>query len=815
MLMLQFLLMATKLFALCGFFGAVVLYPISKMGGDLLNPTDPPESETPETSSAYSPSFLWVYLFFTYFFCFATFYFTFVNYRSYVRIRREYLIRIAKTVPARTVLVTGIPPSLRSDRKLAEYFENLGIGVVDSVHLVRHVSRLLEYIKERAQYLRLLETAYANHWGNPCYDPSYRPGRLITEAERENSLHALNWTAANDTNGSLPRYRSTQKKTRPVARDGFMGYLGSAVDAIEHYTKKFNETDSIVRRARKVGKFMPTSVGFITFEEPTSAYIAAQVLIDTTPFRLRAELAPEPRDVIWENIAMHQRERVLRKGIVFVIFIVLVFFWGIPISYFSALTSPKSLQNYFPWLMELAQKSKILKQVIYGFVPTIAVVTFMAIVPFLLNEGFSTRSGADESTFRKHFFFLLFNVLLVFTASSALFKSLTEILADPAKIASILAEALPQVSPFFVNYVVMQGMMLLPIQLLQIGPVILQLISRAFLCKTPRDYAETLAPRMYNYGWGYPAPVFMFVILLVYSTIAPHILIFGTIYYGLAYLVFKYQLLYVYFHPYEVAGRMWPLVFERIIVGLLIFEGMAAVTMLFRVGVNAAYQNSTQYLPLRLLSEKFGPLTTIAHPEGQICPQPSGSEANATALQPVISNEHPKVSLKRRRTVLDEDDYIAAPRRYTDFREPPMTLLDGILNTGMKRYGHPALLGVLPQLWLPIKATGSRGISREIHHEDDDGSTKVTSTDAVVSPETSPRSSTAIDILSAERQPLLTPNAHHDSRSYGVRNVADGDISEDTENDDEEDTRTYYHHPERRLSRSLLARSYGATSSRQ
>ncbi|KAG0176708.1 hypothetical protein DFQ28_006940 [Apophysomyces sp. BC1034] len=828
--------MAAKLFALCGFFGAVVLYPISKMGGDLLNPTDPPETEPTGSSSAYSPSFMWVYLFFTYFFCFATFYFTFLNYRDYVRIRREYLIRIAKTIPARTILVTGIPPSLRKNKKLAEYFESLGIGVVDSVHLVRHVSRLLEYIKERSQYLRQLETAYANHWGNPCHDPSYKPGHLIVEAERDNSLHGIDWATANTTDTSLPR---------PVARDGFMGYLGSAVDAIEHYTKKFNETDSLVRRARQIGKFMPTSVGFITFEDTTSAdsylqYIASQVLIDATPFRLRAEMAPEPRDVIWENIAMHRRERVLRKAIVFVIFIFLVFFWGIPISYFSALTDSDSLKNYFPWLMELAKKNKILKQIVYGFVPTIAVVIFMAFVPFLLNalsviEGFSTRSGAEESTFRKHFFFMLFNVLLVFTVSSTLFKTFTEIRDDPTKIASILAEKLPQVSPFFVNYVVMQGVMLLPIQLLQIGPAILQLISRAFLSKTPRDYAETLAPRMYNYGWGYPAPVFMFVVLLLYSTIAPHILLFGTIYYCLAYLVFKYQLLYVYFHPYEVAGRMWPLVFARIFVGLLIFEVMTVglfvlnrantlavlcvpliiMTILFKVGVDTAYQRSTQYLPLHLLSEKFGPMTTVAHPEGGACQAQPTSEVTTAPVQPGPSNSSPKVSLKRRRTVLDEDDYDAEPRRYTDFREPPMTLLDGILNTGMKRYGHPALLGVLPQLWLPIKAVGSRNVSRGINGHEEHIPAKVTSTDPVTSPVTSPRSSSAIDIFSAERQPLLADDVNDRSRSYGSQDAADDDIPEDTEDEyeEEEDTRTYYHHPERRMSRSILGRSYGATGS--
>ena len=284
--------MGVKLFGLCGFFGTVVLLPVSRMGGDLLgNSTDPqnPEEEEQEISY-YSPSYLWVYLFFTYFFCFATFYFTFLNYRDYVRLRRQFLLRFAKTLPSRTVLVTGIPQHLRSDRRLAEYFEQLGIGVVESVHIIRHVHRLMDYIKERAMYLRLLESAYAQYWGNPCKDPAYDPDRLIGEAERDqHGLQPINWdtnavatpndssynNGGNRSNTTLPSYNNHadngKKRKRPSVRTGFMGLTGKPVDAIDYYTKKFNEVDEIVRKARRRGKFVPTSVGFVTFEHSVSA----------------------------------------------------------------------------------------------------------------------------------------------------------------------------------------------------------------------------------------------------------------------------------------------------------------------------------------------------------------------------------------------------------------------------------------------------------------------------------------------------------------------------------------------------------------
>ncbi|KAI9314931.1 hypothetical protein BX666DRAFT_2020032 [Dichotomocladium elegans] len=870
--MLQFLLMGAKLFGLCGFFGTVVLLPISRMGGDLVqNGTDPiqppPSMNDSEHSEGggvgsdqtfYSPSYLWVYLFFTYFFCFATFYFTFLNYRDYVRLRREFLLRIAKTVPSRTVLVTGIPPHLRSDRKLAQYFEKLGIGVVESVHVIRHVNRLMDYTRERAQYLRLLERAYTQYWGNPCEDPSYDPDQLLSDAEQ---ALQQNQCGTNHGGALMLSTHADKKRSRPSFRLGFLGLFGPVVDSIEYYTERFNEIDALVVKARRFGRFLPTSVGFVTFEHSVSACIASQVLIDSTPFRLRAELAPEPRNVLWENITMHGRERLIRKAVIFAILIFLVFFWILPISYFSALTSERSLQNYFPWLMDLAKKNKILHQIVVGFLPTLAVVIFMAILPLIVNEnpsdikengggrfvlvlsvieGFQSRSEAEESSFSKHFFFLLFNFLLVFTVTSTLFKTLSDMIEDPTQIANILATSLPQVAPFFVNYTVLQCLMVLPIQLLQVGIIILQGFWRTFLCKTPRDYAEVCAPRMFNYGWGYPAPVFMFVVLLVYSTSSPIILVFGTLYFCFAYVVFKYQILYVYFHPYEVAGRMWPRIFSRIIVGLLLFELMSSglfllqkayplavlcspliiLTVCFKLTMDEAYLQSTQVLPLQLLTQHLGVASTDADNQPPYIRPSNGNDAPAPApakQQTHISERTGRRdgksggTIRRRRTALDQDDYVADPTNKTDFRQPPMTLVDGILNTGMKRYGHPALLGALPQLWLPVPKYRRPSI---LYSSDMDSSAAVVTGAGAT---TAAAIAAATQLMANEHQPLLATALEEEERSCSSGVTTTSGHTSDTSSDEETSVarRTmYYHHPERRTSRGLLnssARSYGAT----
>lgn len=101
----------------------------------------------------------------------------------------------------------------------------------------------------------------------------------------------------------------------------------------------------------------------------------------------------------------------------------------------------------------------------------------------------------------------------------------------------------------------------MPLQLLNLGVIIPRVFYRMFLTRTPRgarswiasafsfsdnslDYAELNAPPMINYGIVYPQAILMFVITMLYSVVQPLILIFGAIYFGVGYMVYKYKLLF-------------------------------------------------------------------------------------------------------------------------------------------------------------------------------------------------------------------------------------------------------------------------------
>jgi hypothetical protein len=49
---------------------------------------------------------------------------------------------------------------------------------------------------------------------------------------------------------------------------------------------------------------------------------------------------------------------------------------------------------------------------------------------------------------------------------------------------------------------------------------------------------------MINYGVVYPPAILVFVVTILYSVVQPLIVVFGAIYFGVAYVVYKYKLLF-------------------------------------------------------------------------------------------------------------------------------------------------------------------------------------------------------------------------------------------------------------------------------
>lgn len=411
---------------------------------------------------------------------------------------------------------------------------------------------------------------------------------------------------------------------------------------------------------------------------------------------------------------MSIRESQIRDFIVMGIMGVLILTWIVPVSSLATLMSYEEIKKIMPWLARLINSSPRLAAIVQNSLPSLALITFNGLLPFLLEwlsymQAFKSRSATEYSLMKKYHLFLLISVLLIFLLTSTYWALVRDLVDTPMKIPEKLARALQgsNVRNFMVSYVMLQALGLMPLQLLNLGPLFSLAFARAFWTKTPRDYAEANAPPMLNYGWVYPQALLVFTITLVYSVMSPLILIFGAIYFAMAYLVFKYKLLFIYFKPYESNGEAWRITFARTLWALIIFQ--LFMTGLF--SLRTYFWASAIMIPLILYTlwkswmmwRDFGPLSEYLA-ISSICEVQRGEGVHGILgvdSGGAVSRSQSMIN-HRRYAMNDETLYVAPSDSRTDYSQPPMNnFYYSVLNTGRRRYAHPALDGSLPTPWLP------------------------------------------------------------------------------------------------------------------
>ncbi|KAF7977536.1 hypothetical protein HWV62_3310 [Athelia sp. TMB] len=630
-------------------------------------------------------SYLTVHLLFTYLFTILALRFTYNNYRRFIRARQLFTLELVHSISARTVLVTNLPNHLQGDRALAEYFENMGL-TVESVSVCRRVDTVKALLDKRTDALLKLESEWVKYVGNPSTVESYDPS---------DSAAAADPSVVESQPGRLvvPHHK------RPTLRPG---WFKAKVDALEWLEARFNDADEKVKRWRKNGKFRSSHAAFVTFEKMSSAQIACQTAHAPLPYRINTYPAPEPRDIVWSNMSHSVGSIRVRELIALACMTLLLLFWLIPITALASLLSYKEIKKVMPWLGDLIDQNAKIRAIVQNSLPSVVMITMNSLVPFML-EG-------KSQGFQYHLF-LLFNVVFVFLLASTYWQLIRDLANSPAKIPEKLAEALYQgrARHFFLSYVILQGLGIMPVQLLNLGTIIPRIIMRMFFTRTPRDFAELNAPPMINYGVVYPQAILVWTIVMLYSVVQPLIVIFGAIYFGMAYMVYKYKLLFVFYKPYESQGQAWPITFVRLIWGVVMFQ----VFMEGILALKGAWKSALFLLPLLggtllwawYMHKNFEPLSRYVSLSSVFEVQRGEETADVTRLRAGHPVTWSQSNLNRRRYAQnDETLYVAPEDERTDYSQPPMAnWYSGVLNTGKRRYGHPALLGVLPEPWLPLK----------------------------------------------------------------------------------------------------------------
>ncbi|GMH01455.1 hypothetical protein Nepgr_003294 [Nepenthes gracilis] len=393
--------------------------------------------------------------------------------------------------------------------------------------------------------------------------------------------------------------------TRPTNRTGFLGLVGEKVDSIEYCNEKIDKLVPKLESEQKVTlREKQQCSALVFFTSRVTAASAAQSqharIVDTWTVME----SPEPHQLIWSNLSLGFYGRETRKYVVYFVVALTILFYMIPIGFISALTTLANLRKLLPFLKVVVDK-KVVSTVLEAYLPQIALIVFLALLPKLLlflskAEGIPSESHAVRATSGKYFYFTVLNVFIGVTIGGTLFSTLKTIEHHPNTIVNLLATSLPDNATFFLTFVALKFFVGYGLELSRLVPLIIYHLKKKYLCKTDGEIKEAWEPGDLGYATRVPGDMLIFTITLCYSVIAPIIIPFGVVYFGLGWLILRNQALKVYVSSFESYGRMWPHLHTRILASLLLYQ----VTMLGYFGIKK-FDYTPLLIPLPIMSLIF------------------------------------------------------------------------------------------------------------------------------------------------------------------------------------------------------------------
>lgn len=635
---LAFFKMSMRLFGTMFFFAAVVLVPINRHFID--DKTKPPkiflfrpyatgykhelarrlvdlEKSDRDTDNSFNRNmgYLWSYLLFTYLFTGLTLYFMKRETSKVIRVRQDYL-GTQSTITDRTFRLSSIPEELRTQAAIKDLVQKLEIGKVESITLCCDWAELDKLMEERKTVLAKLEetwSVYLAHTPLEAVEPQPNGGG-------DNGISGSTSGApevVDEETGEGDRLLSggeaqSSERRRPRTRFwyGFLRLQSRETDAIDYYTEKLRQLDDKITAARKK-TFEPADLAFVTMDSIAACQMAIQALIDPHPGRLQTKPAPAPSDIVWKNTYATRFSRRVRSWTVTTFVAILSVVWLVPVAFLASVLSICTINKFLPAFGDWLKEHEIARTLVQTGLPTLVVSLLNVAVPYLYDylswhQGMLSQGDIALSAISKNFFFIFFNIFLIFTifgAVTSILDVLRNSLKDTTYIAYTLARKIEELSVFYTNFIMLQGLGLFPFRLLQFGSVAQYPILRMG-AKTPRDFAELVRPPKFYYGFYLPTALLVFILCLVYSALRGGSLVLGLgiAYFSLGYFTYKYQLLYAMDQPQHATGGAWRIICYCIVLGLVVFQ----LTMSGYLALKKAYTITSLVGPLFIATLWYG-----------------------------------------------------------------------------------------------------------------------------------------------------------------------------------------------------------------
>eukprot|EP00808_Paulinella_micropora_P011902 g6548.t1 len=631
-------------------------------------------------------------------FSFWAFYLLSKECQRFVELRHKYMLTHLQSPAERSLFVEGLAGTMLNEDTHAAFWRRIYGQCVDQTVLVRDAEALRTLVETREKALSKLKLAEAL---------AALPG-----ASRPKVLNVRKFAS------QLPGKNSqTTRSKKGQQQDSVM------VDSIDYHTQWIQELSKEINtlvEADRPGDTRQTGLkakcaGFVTFKSVKDQTIALQIpptIESTVVWHIRK--APQPQDVLWGNLGISSLMRWLRTLFISSSVFFLIFFYIIPVSFISVLTSLSSLTKAIPFLEPLLNASPAIRGILEGVLPTLVLNVFLSVLPTILTflaikKGDICRSEVLMDLFRYYHLFNLFNVFLVFTLSGSILQDIEGVVKNPTSIPKLLGSALPAQGFFFLNYMMLQALSVWPMKLLNPVALVLEKVARKRIKVSEELEAMQEAkdkdpwPSALNYGTEYSVDLLMCTISFSYAVISPLILCFAVLYNVTCLIGGSYLITHVEKPKFQAGGRFFVLVFDRLISAMVVaqltlagFLGvkespipsalslvLVGATLLFWSRMHKIYLSPAELLTMDVLTT-----TASADLAGQLSEEKVDSSQNEVEIvenlehymDPAVRAVKDPVQQQAMRAILqDADTVVEVPR--SDMEASPFRSADNMAAT--------------------------------------------------------------------------------------------------------------------------------------
>ncbi|KAJ5390566.1 uncharacterized protein N7496_001634 [Penicillium cataractarum] len=483
------------------------------------------------------------------------------NYKAVRDLRRQYFqsSEYQRSLHARTLMVSDIPPSDRSDEGILRITDEVNpTAALPRAAIGRNVRDLPVIIKEHEDNVRELESVLAKYLKRPDQLPAKRP---------------------------TMRPPKSQRNKHP----------GGKVDAIDYLTVRIRVLEEEIKHGRaSIDRRNAMPYGFASWENIEHAHAVAWTARNKHPKGTTIALAPRPSDLIWENLPLSKKARKWKRFLNVIWVTALTLVWIVPNALIAVfLSNLNNLGSVWPKFQTSLSANPTVWAAVQG-IASPAITSLVYLVLPIIFRRLSIQSGSKTKTSRERhvlgqlYAFFVFNNLVVFSLFSAAWAFVSAVIdktnTDEGAWQAIvdsnlyqkLMSALCTVSPFWVTYILQRNLGA-TIDLVQMISLAWVWFAKTFLAPTPRQSIEWTAPPSFDYASYYNYFLFYATVALCFATLQPIVLPVTALYFGVDAMLKKYLLMYVFVTKNESAGAFWRALFNRLVFASILANVIVAL----------------------------------------------------------------------------------------------------------------------------------------------------------------------------------------------------------------------------------------------